>query len=495
MKVCVIGLGYIGFPTSCVVAKAGHEVVGVDINTEIIDKLNHGKLHIVNEDGLADIAWEVFKSGRLRVTTEPEPADVFILAVPTPYRKTSHRTSNQAPHREVSADTGRISCTGTAATIPPSSSRVVDSSDLCGAEPAREVPGALPSYDGSAGVQENEWAFGADLSFVEAAAQEIVPYLRPGNLVVVESTVPPGTTETLVCRILEEGTHLVCGQDIYVVHAPERVLPGRILKELTENDRIVGGINEESTKRAVAFYRTFVRGQVMGTDATTAEMVKLMENTFRDVNIALANEFALICERLGINVFEAIALANRHPRVKILKPGPGVGGHCIAVDPYFIVEAAPEQAKLIRLARQINSSMPYHVLSLFGEIADEAKRAGVPVGKVVALGASYKPDVGDERESPAVEVANLISAKGYQVFIHDPYIARFNQEPLGELLKGADLLVMLTDHTVYQQELNPVAVKEVMRQPRVLDTRGFFGPEWDKAGFQVVRLGVGRRRS
>ena len=469
MKVCVIGLGYIGFPTACVVARAGHEVLGVDVNSEIIDKLNNGGLHIVNEDGLSELAREVFSSGRLRVSDRPETADVFILAVPTPYRRFAEGAVAPVAKREVAVGSEEH---GGSVGSPSSVEGEVSRSEVAG---------------------EGTPKVGADLSYVKQATREIAPYVRPGNLVVLESTVSPGTTDGLVRGILEGETGLVCGRDIYLAHAPERVLPGRILKELTENDRIIGGINRESTERAISFYRTFVHGEVVGTDATTAELVKLMENTFRDVNIALANEFALICEKLGVNVFEAIALANRHPRVKILKPGPGVGGHCIAVDPYFIVEAAPERARLISLARQINSSMPYHVSGLVERIAREAGQAGIPIQKIVALGASYKPDVGDERESPALEVANLISAQGYEVSIHDPYIARFSQKALPDLLIGADLLAMLTDHNVYRNELNPVDVKRLMRQPLILDTRGFFGPEWDEAGFRVVRLGVGRQ--
>lgn len=459
MRVCIIGLGYIGFPTACVVARAGHQVIGVDVNAEIIDKLNHGKLHIVNEDGLEDVAREAFESGRLRVTTKPEPADVFILAVPTPCRTIPQSQAVRRAQREVA----------------------VTSQETVG------VDAQTAGTESAAGAE-----FGADLSFVEASTREIVPYVRTGNLVVLESTVSPGTTETIVCGILEKETGLVCGKDICVAHAPERVLPGRILKELTENDRIIGGINEESTDRAVAFYRTFVRGNVVRTDATTAELVKLMENTFRDVNIALANEFALICERLGINVFEVISLANRHPRVKILKPGPGVGGHCIAVDPYFIVEAAPKEARLISLARQVNSSMPHHVLSLVERAGQEAAAAGRPIQKIVALGASYKPDVGDERESPALEVVALLQTQGYEVLIHDPYIPRFAGD-LNAMVESADLLVMLTDHQVYRSMLEPSGTKQRMRQARIVDTRGFFGPEWDAAGFQVVRLGVGQR--
>lgn len=464
MKVCIIGLGYIGFPTACVVARAGHDVLGIDVNSEIIDKLNNGALHIVNENGLTEIAREAFLSGRLRVSRCPEPADVFILAVPTPCRRILDSVEAGAVGKEVAA-------------------AVQDSGPAADALGQCRAPG-----DASNGNPR----FGADLTYVEQAARDIAPYVRPGNLVVLESTVSPGTTNVLVREVLEAGSGLICGRDFYLAHAPERVLPGRILEELTKNDRIIGGVNEESTERAIAFYRTFVHGDVVGTDATTAELVKLMENTFRDVNIALANEFALICEKLGVDVFEAIALANRHPRVKILKPGPGVGGHCIAVDPYFIVEAVPERARLISLARQINSSMPHHVLELVRDAAERAREAGATIEKVAALGASYKPDVGDERESPALVVASLLGTEGYDVSIHDPYVGRFSQRPLTDVLSGADLLVLLTDHQVYRSELTPNAVRKLMRRNFIVDTRGFFDGEWDKAGFDVVRLGVGR---
>lgn len=460
MKVCVVGLGYIGFPTACVVARAGHDVLGVDVNSDLIDKLNNGGLHIVNENGLAEIAREAFSSGRLRVSRSPEPADLFILAVPTPCRRLPDSVEIGAARKEVAAS---VQDFGLAADVP----------GQCG------VP---------AGPR-----FGADLTYVEQAARDIAPYLRPGNLVVLESTVSPGTTNVLVREVLETGSGLLCGRDFYLAHAPERVLPGRILEELTQNDRVIGGVDEESTERAIAFYRTFVQGEVVGTDATTAELVKLMENTFRDVNIALANEFALIAESLGVNVFDAISLANRHPRVNILKPGPGVGGHCIAVDPYFIVEAVPEKARFISLARQINSGMPFHVLELFEIIADKCEHEGKPVQKVALLGASYKANVGDERESPALKVADLLEEKGYPVTIHDPYIEKYAL-PLDEVVRGADVLLLLTDHDIYRFQLVPRDVFGVMRQHFVLDTRGFLGREWDETGFEVIRLGVGKGR-
>jgi len=234
-----------------------------------------------------------------------------------------------------------------------------------------------------------------------------------------------------------------------------------------------------------------VRGEVFGTDATTAEVVKLMENTYRDVNIALANEFALVCERLGVDVFAAIRLANRHPRVNILKPGPGVGGHCVAVDPWFIVDAVPEESRLIRLAREINSSMPLHVVRLFRSLVDECAASGQPVQKVALLGMAYKADVGDDRESPAREVSSLLQTSGYEVAIHDPYVWPYNRVPLEDVLWGADVAMLLTDHRVYRRLLDVHAVRGLLRQLNLIDTRGFFGREWDDAGFRVIRLGVG----
>lgn len=465
MRVCVVGLGYIGFPTACVISRAGHDVLGVDVNCDIVEKLSNGGVHIVNENGLAEVAREALLSGHLRVSLYPEPADVFILAVPTPYRRLRARTETGTVMKEV------------AVTIQDS----VFPAD------------ASSRANLLAAVNHGSATLGTDLTYVEQAARDIAPYVRSGNLVVLESTVSPGTTNTLVRRVLESGSGLSSGADFYLAHAPERVLPGRILQELTENDRIVGGVDEQSTKHAIEFYRTFVCGNVIGTDATTAELVKLMENTFRDVNIALANEFALICEELSVDVFEAIDLANHHPRVKILKPGPGVGGHCIAVDPYFLIEAAPHRAKMISLARQINSSMPHHVVELVQHVAQRACEFGATVEKVAALGASYKPDVGDERESPALEIARILAANGYHVSMHDPYVDRFAQTPLTDVLSGADLLLMLTDHQIYRKVLTPNCVKNLMRWGSIVDTRGFFGREWDRAGFYVVRLGVGRK--
>ncbi len=466
MKVCVVGLGYIGFPTACVVSDAGHDVLGVDTNSELIRRLNSGELHIRNEHGLRELSQKVFASGRLRVSECLEPADVFIVAVPTPRKMLSkpHNTHHDVYHtgegyENCCKDTGQLSKEQSAS----------DEDLHC-----------------------VHCSFGADLRHVEQATYEIARYVRPGNLVILESTVPPGTTKSVVGRVLEQETGFACGQDIFLAHAPERVLPGRILEELRQNVRVVGGTDDASTEHAISFYRTFVLGDVIGTDATTAELVKLMENAFRDVNIALANEFALICEEIGVNVFEAIALANHHPRVNILTPGPGVGGHCIPIDPYFIIEAVPDKTRLLTLARQINNEMPLHVVSLANQIREKALRSGTSLRKVLALGASYKANVGDERESPALEIASMLVCEDYDVIVHDPYIERFSERDIDSLLQDCDLIVMLTDHDFYRDRLEPRKVFQRMRNHFILDTRGFFGSEWDEAGFHVVRLGVGK---
>jgi len=473
MKVCVIGLGYIGFPTACVMADAGHEVLGVDVNTDLVEKLGNGDLHIVNENGLADLADRVNLSGHLRVSGHPEQSDVFILAVPTPLRR--HESSaDEAARPNVGVEGG-------------GGSRISRySASCCGMQEAaamaesRELLGTAMSFE-------------ADLSCVEDATRSIVSVVKPGDLVILESTVPPGTTAGVVCSILQTEAGLDCFSDILVAHAPERVLPGNILHELRHNDRIVGGMNSEATERAVGFYESFVLGDVIGTDAATAETVKLMENTFRDVNIALANEFALIAEKLGIDVFEAISLANRHPRVNFLRPGPGVGGHCIAVDPYFVIQSAPEETRLIKLARQVNYHMPHHVLMLFESLVQEAEGVGKRIHTVGMLGASYKANVGDERESPALEIARLVKGLGYDVIIHDPYIRRFATGTLEEVVRCADALIMLTDHQVYRDQLTPERVGSLAKGdlPWILDTRGFFDGRWGVEGFRVKSLGVG----
>jgi UDP-N-acetyl-D-mannosaminuronic acid dehydrogenase len=329
----------------------------------------------------------------------------------------------------------------------------------------------------------------ADLTFVERAARDIVPFLRRGNLVVLESTVPPGTTRDVLAPILAE-SGLVPGQDIFVAHCPERVLPGRILVELEQNDRLTGGLTPACAERAADLYQTFVKGAIMRTDATTAEMVKVMENTFRDVNVALANEFALIAERIGVDVWDAIRLANHHPRVNVLRPGPGVGGHCIAVDPWFLVGSAPEATRLIRAAREVNDAMPEHVVARLAELV-------APPAAVALLGVTYKAEVDDVRESPALRVAELAVEHGYQVRLCDPHVKADTRGlpapllPLEQALRDAEAVVLLVDHRAFQ-ELDLDLVAALVSGKRVLDARNSLDrPSWQARGFEVSLLGAG----
>jgi len=454
-KICVLGLGYIGLPTAAMFASHGFQVVGVDINERVVETLNQSEVHI-HEPGLKTLVQAALKTGNLRVARQPEPADVFIIAVPTPLSPVSG---------------------------PPSPK--------------------------------------ADLSYVIAAAESIVPHLRSGNLIILESTVPPRTTVDILVPILERsGIGVSAGQfssapvhpstsTLYVAHCPERVLPGRILEELVCNDRVIGGVDQASAEMAKALYASFVEGEIFLTDATTAEMVKLMENTYRDVNIALANEFALVAERLGINVWEAIELANRHPRVNILKPGPGVGGHCLAVDPWFIVQVAPEVTPLIQTARRVNDSMPAHVVELVKRALAEGKTgdqgpetedklpspvSGPPSHRIAVLGLAYKANINDLRESPALRVVEGLAALSYELRLCDPHVNEafpWPLLPLLEAVKGADCLVLLTDHAEFTA-LRPQVVGPLMRHRRVVDARGCIKvQEWVAEGFQVMILGDG----
>ena len=329
----------------------------------------------------------------------------------------------------------------------------------------------------------------ADLSYVEQAAHDIVPLLRRGNLVVLESTVPPGTTRDVLAPILAE-SGLEPGRDICVAHCPERVLPGRILVELEQNDRLAGGLTPACAERAAELYTAFVKGSIMRTDATTAEMVKVMENTFRDVNVALANEFALIAERIGVDVWEAIRLANHHPRVNVLRPGPGVGGHCVAVDPWFLVGAAPEAARLIRASREVNDAMPQHVL-------DRLARLAAPPAPVALLGVAYKAEVDDVRESPALRVAELAVERGYAVRLCDPHVKADTLGlpapllPIEQALRDAEALVLLVDHRAFE-DLDLDLAAALVRHKRVLDARNAVDrAAWEARGFQVSVVGVG----
>lgn len=331
----------------------------------------------------------------------------------------------------------------------------------------------------------------ADMRYVEAAAESIAPYLRAGNLVVLESTSPPRTTIDRLAPILEQ-SGLKAGEDFYLAYTAERVLPGKILKELLENARVVGGINRASAEAARDLYTTFVRGEIHITDATTAEMVKLMENTYRDINIAVANEFGRLGEFLGVDIWQAIDLANLHPRVSILRPGPGVGGHCISVDPWFLVEAAPDQSQLIRQARQVNDAQPEYVRHLV-----ERALGGLKGKTIAALGLAYKADVDDLRESPAVAVVEQLVANGVKVRCYEPFApsvavdGALTLPSLEEALKGADAVLLLVDHAEFRAA-EPARLAGLMSGRVAVDTRGIWSSEaWEAAGFKFVRLGVG----
>ncbi len=423
--ICILGLGYIGLPTASMFATHGFHVIGVDIRQQVVDTLNNGDVHI-QEPGLKTLVQAALHSGNLIVRAQPEHADVFIIAVPTPF---VHANGNQDEVKH------------------------------------------------------------ADLSYVQAAAESIAACLAPGNLVVLESTSPPGTTADTVVPILARSGFEI-GKEIFVAYCPERVLPGQILRELVSNDRVMGGINRASAEMARELYRAFVEGEILLTDATTAEMVKLMENTFRDVNIALANEFARVAEHLGINVWEAIEIANHHPRVKILKPGPGVGGHCIAVDPWFIAEAAPDVTPLIQTARRVNDAMPGHVVELVKQAV-----SGIEQPVIACLGLTYKADVDDTRESPAMEVVELLCTAGLNVRAFDPNVTATvipsQVHCLDDALRDADALVVLVGHREFK-EMDSAFDISLVRGRLVLDVCNVLKvEEWERAGFSVSKLGSG----
>ena len=401
-NIVVMGLGYIGLPTASLLATKGHQVLGVDVNPTAVETINKGQIHIL-EPGLDILVKSAVLSGNLRAALQPAEADVFILAVPTPFKE-DHKP---------------------------------------------------------------------DISCIETATHTIAPYVREGNLIVLESTSPVGTTERVRDILRDERPDLFAGSGpkhtstIFLAHCPERVLPGQILNELVTNDRIIGGIDPPSREKAAEFYRSFVSGKVLVTDARTAEMAKLTENSFRDVNIAFANELSLICDRLGINVWELIELANRHPRVNILQPGPGVGGHCIAVDPWFIVDSAPEEAKLIRTARNVNDDKPKWVLD---KVLAKAARFKDPV--IGCLGLAFKANIDDLRESPALDIVRALQAANVgRVLACDPNINGGFDEiplaPLDQVVKTADMLLVLVDHEEFFQ-----IDKELLKEKVVIDTRG-----------------------
>lgn len=329
----------------------------------------------------------------------------------------------------------------------------------------------------------------ADLRSVRAAAESIIPVLRPGNLVVLESTSPPLTTLNIVQPILER-SGLQAGRDFLLAYSPERVLPGQIIKELVENARVIGGIDPASSAAGQELYKIIVKGEIVLTDATTSEMVKLMENTFRDVNIAIANEFSRLADRFGVDIWEAIAIANRHPRVRILNPGPGVGGHCISVDPWFLVEAAPDLTSLIRTSREVNDSQPEFVMESIRRLIPDLKGK-----RIAALGLAFKPDVDDLRESPAIEVIHHLAKAGAQIKAFEPFRTDFTIEgiqtvtTLAEALEDAEVLVLLVGHTQFKN-LDPLMAAHLTPARLVFDTvNGWPRERWQQAGFSLERLG------
>lgn len=419
-KICVIGLGYIGLPTSAMFATHGCQVIGVDVNEKVVDALNRGEITI--EEPYLDIMVQAaVRSGHLKADTKPSEADAFIIAVPTP-------------------------------------------------------------------ITEDKKA---DMSCVISATEMIVPYLKEGNLVILESTSPTGTVEELLVPILEK-SGLKIGKELYVGHSPERVLPGKILWELVNNNRIVGGINKESAEKIRDLYKIFVNGEIYLTTATTAEMCKTMENTYRDVNIALANELAKICEKVGINVWEVIKLCNKHPRVNLHQPGPGVGGHCLAIDPWFIIEQNPDLAKIIALSRQTNDSMPQHVLDRIDEVLKDIEGTK----KVTILGITYKPNIDDIRESPIIKLIDLLDEReDYEISVYDPHLKthKYQAKDLIDASKNSDLIILAVNH----DDFNNLPLRDmarVMRNRNFFDTRNFLNRhDIEDKGFKYFLLGKGQK--
>lgn len=386
-----MGQGYIGLPTAALFSRSHCEVVGVDINEEIIGNLNKGIIHI-EEPGIADIIKKSVKNNTYKASLTPEKADAFIITVPTPY------------------------------------------------------------------IIEN---YSCDLSYVITACETIIPYLEKGNTVIIESTIAPMSTDETIKPIFEKAGFTI-GKDLYLAHCPERVLPGRILEELVHNDRIIGGVTPDCSVKASEVYGQFVEGNLMLTEAKTAELSKCMENTFRDVNIALANELTKICAEIGVNALDVIKMANKHPRVNLHSPGPGVGGHCLAIDPYFIYAKAPETAKIIKLARDTNNSMPEFVCKYVKKI--------ISTGKIAVLGISYKGNTGDDRESPAYEIIAELESDGYEIAIHDPHIKRDDLVSLADAIDGADLILILCDHNEFKHPDYELISKK-MKNPIIFDTK------------------------
>lgn len=378
-KVCVVGLGYIGLPTAALLANRGYDVWGVDVVKETVDIINEGRIHIVEPD-LDTFVQSAVNSKKLKASLTPAAADIFIIAVPTPF-KDDH----------------------------------------------------VPNID-----------------YVLSATKSIAPYVKAGDIVILESTSPVGTTDQMEATLKEAG---IDTSKIYLAHCPERVLPGKIMEELVHNDRIIGGTTEEATEKTAEFYRTFVKGDVLLTNAKTAEMAKLTENSFRDVNIAFANELSILCDKFDIDVWELINLSNRHPRVNILQPGCGVGGHCIAVDPWFIVDAGKEDAKIIRAAREVNDYKSEWVIEKIKNRALLFAQEHHREPKIACMGLAFKPDIDDLRESPALYITRRLIADNLEVFPVEPNIAKSNEFALKnykDAVEEADIVLYLVGHKEFK---------------------------------------------
>ena len=415
MKITIVGLGYIGLPTAAILASKGNNVVGLDIDKKVVETVNSGNIHIV-EPGLESITREVVENGYLRATTIAESSDVFIIAVPTPFKGN----------------------------------------------------------------------FKPDISYIYSSIESISPIIKKGDIIILESTSPVGTTEKILEKLKSNRPDLYFPEygsksssyDVSIAYCPERILPGKALEELEKNSRVIGGISRTCAENAVKVYKLFVKGDCILTNSRTAELCKLVENSYRDVNIAFANELSIISDKLDINVWDLIELANHHPRVDILQPGPGVGGHCISVDPWFIVDSVPNEAKLIRTARQVNDSKPSHVLR---QVDDAINKLGKNISdtSITCLGLSFKADIDDLRESPALEIVKSLCQLGFnRLNIVEPNISILpnsvdsNMCSLVSLkfgIKDADIIVVLVDHSEFKLIDESLLVKK-----HLVDTRGVF---------------------
>lgn len=376
----MMGLGYIGLPTAALIASKGINVTGIDIHQHVVDTINEGKIHIVEPD-LDGLVHHVVKEGYLKASIKPVTADVYLIAVPTPFK------GNHVP----------------------------------------------------------------DLSFVENAVKNIIPTLKKGGLVILESTSPVGTTRKVQELIFKERPDLK--DEIFIAYCPERVLPGNVIYELEQNDRAIGGIDEASTEKAVWFYKHFVKGELHRTNSQTAEMCKLVENSSRDVQIAFANELSMICDKANINVWELIRLANKHPRVNILQPGTGVGGHCIAVDPWFIVSEFPEESKIIRNAREINNYKTEWVIEKVKNAALQFKIDNGRDAIIACMGLAFKPNIDDLRESPALNVSEQLHTDGFKVLFVEPNLKssdKLNLTSISEAKDTCDIMVFLVAHKEFK---------------------------------------------